>query len=229
MQEEIKEAIDMVKDEIERSPKLCKTCIFSNDECTWCMENKIPIKSKMMVGCRKHMTDNQAMIKIAEEEQKSHQHDLSRILLKMDIMAYLVNGASIVLEEVDRELEHSYDAVKNKDDDTIRNHAERKRNRGRLEKAYKSMRFSLQDIRNTFTRYVEYYFNTIFSDKNGYDWKESDKNLVNSGVMASFAKIFIDRSLENGENATKIINYMMSLQGSGILDESDFGRSMIRK
>lgn len=227
MEEEVRTAIEQSK-EVLIKERPCKACIFSSENCTWCIENKIPI-TPYMRGCRKYMTNEEAIRKIAEEEHKRHQRDLGRIMLKMDIMAYLINGASLVLEEVDSELESSYEALKNKDDDTIRNHAERKKNRGRLEKAYKSMKFDLQDIRNTFTRYVDYYFNVIFSDKDGYDFKESDKNLVNSGVVASFVKVFVDRTLENGDNAEDIMKHMMSLKGSGILDERDFGRSMIRK
>lgn len=207
---------------------MCNACVFANDECTWCREFKKPIH-RAMYGCVKHMTDTQALQKIAEEQVERHRRDMSRLMLKMDIMAYLINGASLVLEEVDNELDQSYQAVKHKTDDETRNHAESKRNRDRLAKAYKSMSFSMQDIRNTFNRYVEYYFNVLYSDGKTYDFKESDKNLVNSGVIASFTKALVDRTLDNGENAESIWNHIISLPGSGILDERDLGKSMIRK
>lgn len=207
----------------------CKACIFSNEPCTWCIENKIPI-TPFMRGCNKYMTNEQAVRKVAEAEAQRHQKSLQRMMLNMDVMAYMVNGASLVLEKVDKELEESYEAIEDKDSETIRNHAERKRNRERLYKAYKAMKFSIQDIRNTFNNYVEHYFDSIFTDEQGkYDFKESDKNLVNSGVVAEYVSAIVDRVLDNGENATSIMNHILSLPGANILDERDFGRLRIKK
>lgn len=226
--EEIETAIEQSKAVLEME-RPCRACVFSNGDCTWCSENKIQI-NRFMRGCRKFMTNEQAIRKVAEEEYKKHQRDLTRLMLKMDIMAYLINGASIELEKIDKELEDSYNAVRVKDDETIKNHGERKRNRDRLHKAYKAMKFSAQDMRNTFDTYVEHYFTTIFSEEDGsYNFKEADKNLVNSGVITSFVRLFVDRTLENGENADSIMKHMISLKGSGILNESDFGECMIRK
>lgn len=228
MTQEVKTAIEETKVVLDLE-RPCSACVFSNDECNWCHENKIPI-TRYMRGCKKYMTNEQALRKTAEEEYARHQKQLQRIMLKMDVMAYLINGASIELEKVEKELDDSYNAMRNKDDKTIRDNKERKRNRERLHKAYKSMKFSMQDIRNTFDTYVEHYFATIFTEDDGqFNFKESDKNLVNSGVVTSFVNVLVDKTLDNGDNAKAIMDFMMSLKGADIFTERDYSECMIRK
>ena len=36
--------------------KPCKSCVFANEDCTWCSENKIKINPSQY-GCRKYMTN----------------------------------------------------------------------------------------------------------------------------------------------------------------------------
>ena len=85
-------------------------------------------------------------------------------------------------------------------------------------------------MRNTYNRYVEYFFNTLFTEENGkYNWKESDQNLVNTGVINTFVRVLVDKTLENGENAEAIMDFMLSLKGSGIYDEKQIGKFMIRR
>lgn len=151
MIEEVEVAIEQAKDVLDKE-RPCRACVFSNEDCTWCIENKIPV-TRFMRGCKKYMTNEEAIRKVAEQEYEDHKKSLQRMLLEMDIMSYLINGASIVLEKIDKELEGSYQAVRYKDDNTIRDHAERKKNRERLHKAYKKMKFSMQDIRNTYDTY----------------------------------------------------------------------------
>ena len=74
------------------------------------------------------------------------------------------------------------------------------------------MKFSAMDMRNTFDRYVEYFFNYCFTDSMGNYGVEADKNLFNSGVISKVVKLFVDRALDNSENSDKMIAYMMSLR-----------------
>lgn len=225
---EIQEGIEKAQ-EVLMKEKPCKACVFSNSDCTWCLENKIPI-TPYTRGCHKFLTDQMAARKIAEEEFEKCQKNSMRQMLNMDVMAYLIAGASIVLEKIDKEMEDSYESIINKDDDTIRNHQERKKNRNYLRKAFLAMKFNAQDMRNNYDKYVEHYFNVIFSNEdNTYNFKESDKNLSNAGVVTSFVKLLVDCILENADNANAIMEFMKSLPRAGILDERDFGQTIIRR
>lgn len=209
--------------------KPCKACVHSNDDCTWCFQCKNKIHP-YQYGCRHHMTNEEAVRQLAEIECEKLRKDIAKTTLDMDIMGYTINAASIMLEKIDKELERSYNSIKDKTDDNIKNHAESKKNRDRLRKAYSQMKFSASDIRNTYNKYIEYFFATQFTDENGkYNGFESDKNLANSGVISKIIKLFVDRALDNEENANKIIDFMLSLQGSGIYNEHDFNVGIIRK
>jgi hypothetical protein len=91
------------------------------------------------------------------------------------------------------------------------------------------MKAHTTDMRNVYDRYIEYFFTYQFTDENGkYNGKEADKNLANSGIVSKVIKLFVDRALDNKENAGKIIDFMLSLQGSGIYDEHDLNAGIIR-
>lgn len=226
--EAIKKAIEDCKTELNKE-RPCSACIYANNDCTWCNENKIPI-TKYMRGCRKYMTNEQALIAIAEEEMESSKKELTRLQLLMDIMSYMITGASMVMETIDKELDSNYNRLSKKDEDTTKNHHDSKRNRERLTKAYKRMKFSMQDIDSNFRNYVEHYFSVCFTEEDGkYNVAESDKSLVNSGMITAFVNMMVDRSLDNGENATAILDFIKSLKGSGILGEQDFNRYLVRR
>lgn len=208
--------------------RLCRTCVFSNDACDWCMENKIKLH-KAQYGCNKYMTRQDAIRRQTEIEYEKYTKELSRLALDMDVMGYAINAASIMLEKLDRELEASYNSLENPTDADDKSHKESKKNRDRLKKAYSKMKFNAMDMRNTFNDYVEYFFTYNFTDQQGnFNEKESDKNLVNSGIIAKFIKVFVDRCLDNKENGEAIINFMLSLKGSGIYSDRDFNKVMIR-
>lgn len=226
--EQLKEIIEDSK-KIINQLKPCSVCIHSNKECDWCNLLKKPIISKKAYGCVNHKTNEEALEEIAKEQMAIHQEQLRRLLLTMDVMSYMINGASMVLEVVDKELEESYNSIRVKDDACVKNHVESKKNRDRLHKAYKKMKFSAQDMRNTFDTYIEYFFNTLFGEKDGsYNFKESDKSLVNSGTITAFVNLFVEKTLDNGDNASAIYDYMQGLKGCGILKD-EFNRYLIKK
>lgn len=227
-----KELINSVMNDVTEkllTERQCRTCIFSNDPCTWCMENKIKLNPSQY-GCNKHKTRQEEIRMQTELEIAKYTRDLARITLDMDTMGYTINAASIMLEKLDMELEETYKAIKQRTKEEEKKHDVSKKNRERLIKAYNKMRFNIMDMRNTFDDYVERFFIYQFTDEHGkYNEKESDKNLVNSGIVAKFVKILIDRCLDNKENGELILNFMLSLKGSGVYTEADFNKVMIKK
>lgn len=223
IEETVKETLRVLE---ERKP--CHACIHSNDSCTWCYENKIKIHPQQY-GCRKHITDEQQVRRLAQMEYEKYRRELAKLTLDFDIMGYAINAASIILEKIDKDIERHNDSIKDKTDTNVRSRDESKRNRDRLQKAYKQMKFLATDMRNVYNRYVEYFFTYQFTDEQGrYNAAESDKNLVNSGIVAKFIKMLIDRCLDNGENSKLILDYMLSLKGSGVYDDEDFDKVMIK-
>lgn len=226
------EAIEGLIDETKQRAnelKPCCTCVFSNEPCTWCFENKIPIH-KAKYGCAKHMNNEELIRKQTEEQYKKSLATQQRLLLELDIMSYEIGAAQQTLEKLDAELQVSYSKIENPDRETEENHTQSKKKRDRLAKAFAQMKAYAQDMRNTYTKYVEYYFDSLFGDEDGkYDWKESDKYLSNMGVINQFVRVLVDRTLENGENADAIMKYMLSLKGSGIYDDRQVCKFKIRK
>ena len=226
------EAIEGLIDETKKRAnelKPCCTCVFSNEPCTWCFENKIPIH-KAKYGCAKHINNDELIRKQTEEQYKKSLATQQRLLLELDIMSYEIGAAQQTLEKLDAELQASYSKIEKPDRETEINHKESKQRRAKLGKAFAQLKAYAQDMRNTYNKYVEYYFDTLFGDENGkYDWKESDKYLSNMGVINQFVRVLVDRTLENGENADAIMNFMLSLKGSGIYDSRQVGKFKIRK
>lgn len=208
--------------------KPCKACVFANEDCTWCTENKTKIYP-FQYGCKKHLTNEEAVRKLAEIEYKKFCDEIAKTTLDLDIMGYTINAASIMLEKIDADMEKSYKSVKEHNSEYIKAHNDSKKNRDRLRKAYAQMKFNANDMRNTYDRYVEYFFTHQFTDNNGvYNTVEADKNLANSGLVSKAIKLFVDRALDNPENASKMIEFMLSLTGSGIYNEKDFDSGIIR-
>lgn len=222
-----KEIMEDVTDKL-ITERQCRTCIFSNDTCDWCFENKIKLNYNKY-GCNKHMTRQDAIRKHTELEYQKHLATMQRMTLDLDTMGYTINAASIMLEKLDKELNASYESIKHPTSEDEKSHKESKKTRDRLQKAYSKMKFNAMDMRNTFNDYVEYFFTYQFTDEQGkYNGKEADVNLVNSGLIAKFVKVFVDRCLDNKDNGQLIIDYMLSLKGSGIYDETDFNKMMIK-
>jgi hypothetical protein len=221
--EDIEKIIAQTKAEIDADDKLqrCSFCVW-HDECTK--------KSYYAPHCKEYLTNEQALRVLAIQEREKAQKELARIQLKMDIMSYLINGAMAEMEDIDAELEESYERLRNKDAECERNHAECKRNRKRLIDAYKRMKYSMKNIDLDYHNYVEHYFSTIFGEEDGtYNVQEYDKSSVNSGMVRAFVTRFIDISLENGENCQALFDFMNEKPGCGLFKERDFTKCLIRK
>lgn len=227
MEVETEAAIELTKMVLEQE-RPCKACVYSNEACDWCMENKIPI-NRFMRGCRKFMTNEEAVRQVAIAEQERQRTEMTKILFEMDIMGYLANAAALLLEKVDKRIEKNHEGV----EQTTREKEKQMKSKGRrqkLLKAYKDIKFKMKDVRSVFENYVEYYFDCMFAEKDGsYDIKESDKNLANSGVIAFINSKIVDKILDNGDNANKILAFLDTLEGANILDEDDYGSFLIKR
>lgn len=214
--------------------KPCKSCIFANESCTWCIELKKEIKP-WNYGCHKHMTNQQALRKIAEEEYRRNVKDTTRRFFEMDIISYLIEAASQSLEKLDAEFiaEHEK-AMKMSDAKANNNEREKKfqkkkNNRDKLAKGFSEMKYHAQNFRSAYEQYITHFYNTMFAEEEGYNVKEHQKVSSNAGVINLIVREYCDKSLDSADNANSILQHMQSLKGSGIYDDYHKAKFLIRK
>jgi hypothetical protein len=69
----------------------------------------------------------------------------------------------------------------------------------------------------------------LFEDKDGYDFKEYQKVSCNAGVINLIVREFCDKSLDNADNANAMLQFMHNLKGSGIYDDYQKEKYLIKK
>jgi hypothetical protein len=231
--EQFEQACDSARSENNRL-KPCKSCIFANEPCTWCMELKKEIKP-WNYGCFRHITNQEALRQIAEEEYRRNIKDMTRRYFDMDIISYLVEAASQSLEKLDAEIVADHEeAMKAADAKANNNEREKKfrkkkDNRNKLLKGFAEMKYHAQNFRSAYDKYVVHFFNSLFEEEEGYNFKEHQKVSCNAGVINLIVREFCDKSLDSSENANAIFNFMSGLKGSGIYDDYHKNKFLIKK
>lgn len=228
MNEGLEKVIQMTRAQVNRL-KPCALCVYANESCTYCSENDIIIQSPKQYGCRKHTTKEELIRKVAKQEWDAYVAKTARRFLEMDIMGYMIAGASQTMEKLDAEMNAEYNSVKDRDPETELDHKQRRANRQRLLKSYSELKDLARKYRREYDKNVELYFSTLFTEEDGtYDYKESDKNLRNAGTINKFVRVFVDKALDNSENANAIMAFMESLPGSGIFEGQNSDKYLIK-
>jgi hypothetical protein len=180
------------------------------------------------------MTNEDAVRKLAEEQYRQDEVTATRRFFDMDIISYLIEASSQSLEKLDKELlEDHKRAMKAADAKANNNEREKKfkkkqDNRKKLMDGFAEMKYHAQNFRSAYEKYVVHFFNTLFEDKDGYDFKEHQKVSSNAGVINLVVREFCDKSLDNADNANAMLQFMQSLKGSGIYDDYQKGKYLIR-
>lgn len=101
MDQEVNRIVELTKNII-KSEKMCKTCVYSNEPCTWCaLHDKATNRAKY--GCNDHMTDNQYMDKIAQEQAEYRRKEAAIDFLDIELASYLLQGADIIMTKIGKE------------------------------------------------------------------------------------------------------------------------------
>lgn len=227
MEQEVNRIVELTKNII-KSEKMCKTCVFSNEACTWCARfNKETNRAKY--GCNEHMTDNQYMEKIAQEQAEYRRKEAAIDFLDIELASYLLQGASIIMTKIGKEQQRRYDAFKERSKDDEIRFGKQKANRDKLSKGMSKMKFAIQDFQNAYQESVQYYLDYMFNDKDGYDFKESDKSLVNAGFITAISAGILEATLDNDDNVNALMNYVFSLKGIGIFTKEHCLRYLVNR
>ena len=227
MDQEVNRIVELTKNII-KSEKMCKTCVYSNEPCTWCARfDKETNRAKY--GCKDHMTDNQYMDKIAQEQAEYRRKEAAIDFLDIELASYLLQGADIIMTKIGEEQQRRYDAFKERcKDDEIR-FGKQKQNREKLKKGMVAMKCAIQDFHNAYQNSVQYYLDYMFNDKGGYDYKESDKSLVNAGFITAISAGILNATLDNDDNVNALMNYVFSLKGKDIFTKEHCLRYLVNR
>lgn len=205
----------------------CKLCARSNEPCTECQLGFSISPSSY--GCKFFINDEDMLLEIAQKKLEEQRAIKTKLYFKMDVMGYLIDAAAAVLEHVSDDIDRDYKAIKFKTPEDDATYAESKKNRDYLRKGYQGMRFGLMDARNAYNGYVQKYFDSLFSQKDGkYNFVEYDKHGYNVGFISAFVHIFLEKTLFSKENAEKILNFMNELEGLDILNDIDLKRLLVK-
>lgn len=223
-----KEVLEATLKSMESNARLrpCRLCWhWGRDKENFCSLYQCEKKEYNYGNGKCFLTHEEAVLQLIREEKERSQKRKSRLWWKMDMMENLVNGAALIREDIWQMIEEDFKRLEVKmpgDDET---YAKSKRNMERLDKAYKQMKAYLHDFKNEFERYVEYWHKFMFTDEQGnWDVTELDKYWANGGLTVAYLVAMYDRTHLNPENARKIMEFIQSLEGSDVLEESDLNR-----
>lgn len=227
MEQEINRSVELAKNII-KSEKMCKSCVFSNEPCTWCARFDKSI-NRAMYGCKEHMTDNQYMDKVAQEQAEYRRKEAAIDFLDIELASYLLQGADIIMTKIGEEQQRRYDAFKERSKDDEARFAKQKSNREKLRKGMIAMKCAIQDFHNAYQNSVQYYLDYMFNVEGGYDFKEADKSLVNAGFITAISAGILNATLDNEANLNALMNFVFSLKGQDIFSKEHCLRYMVNR
>lgn len=209
--------------------KSCSICVWGDAANKRCKLKDIPVQH-YAPHCKEYMTDDQALHVLAKEQRKEERIKLAKKFLKLDSAHFLIAGSSMILARLNQEFEDERKKIEHVDEGEERKYQERKKNRETLLKGLKNMKYHIQNLESEYRKYVEHYESIVFKNEDEtYNYKESDKNLSNAGFITGVMQKVVDVCLDNGENATALWRFLTSLQGSGLLNDSDCTTYFIKK
>ena len=205
-------------------------CAWYDPDTKTCMCKNAKVTTVYAPHCNEYITSEQALRKLAEAERAKSVKTLMQMQFKIDIMTHLVNAAMIVVSDVDKDLNESWENVKGHTAEEERINAEYKRNRKKLIDAYKKMKYHLKNLDSEYRNYIEYYLDRLFTEEDGtYNVKEWQQFSISGGVVAALAAEFCEVALDNNDNANAVFQFIGGLQRTGILDKSMTQRYLVKK
>ena len=234
MDEEIiidQEYIEAAKAEMLKNKKLqpCSLCMHFDTEKKWCRYYK-QAKQLYNYGSNCFITNEIALKALLLQERKRHLERKAVLQRKMDIMEALINGADLVRDDIWDMIEKDYARldIKAPHDDEV--YQRSKKNLARLQKAYSSMKVSLQDIESVYKNYCEYWHQYMFADEYGCYDKEYDKYKSNSGFLTYCFFLLDDAMYESEENVEAFVKFLNGLprKRKSPMEQNDLKRYLIK-
>lgn len=208
--------------------KSCSICVWGDPANKRCKLKDIPVQHYAPY-CKEYMTSDQAIEVLAKEQREQGRKKLANRYLRLDTMHFLITGSQMIMARLCKEFEEDRKKIEQIDPQEERKYLEGKKNRDALLKGLKNIKFHMQNLESEYRSCIEHYEKKIYGGDDDYDYKESDKGLANAGFLTGVMQKVVDVCLDNGENSTALWRFLTSLQGSGILSDSDCTTYFIKK
>ena len=228
MSEEIieveQEFIDLAKAQMAKDPALrpCKMCFHFET----CHTRKGVQQYNYGGNC--FVTNEQMLRAMLLKEKKRALEQRKKFNGKLDVMNIMISGADMIRVDLMDTVEREYKRleIKAKTDDAT--YQKSKRNLDRLAKCYASIKVSMQNFESDYRKFIEYWNAQNFADENGIYSPEYDNHTYNVGYCTYLFFCMFEKLYNSPENAKRLIDFMNSMKGEDIYNESDLKRYLIK-
>lgn len=224
-----KEFIELAKAEMMKDPKLrpCRLCIHFDEEKGYCSHFKQP-KMYYNYGASCFITSEVALRAHYLQERARTQKKQAKLLEKMDVMASLLNGASLIHEDITEMMEGEYSRLQIKAKEDDKTYQKNKKHLRRLQQGISRMKVALQDFDIAYRTYIGEWNDYMFKKEDGSYTEGFDRFIANAGFVATMYFAIHDKCLENGKNVEDIFKFLNGLEGRDLLEPEDLKRYTIR-
>ena len=209
----------------------CFQCVYGED-CRECKKLRIPISRFQYAGlCKHYITNEELMVLQAKERMAKIEKDEKKINHILTMCLNCVETAMLYLEDFESRVETAY---KEADAKGTGDPKVRKNDRqwiGSLKRAFKNMLNGVEGVRRQYTHFFEPQLNKVFFDKETkvYDAQSYDDHMSDAHELARIMMKYFDKSYLSFENAQSIEGYIDSLEGTGVIETSDYKRYNLRR
>lgn len=209
----------------------CFQCVHG-ENCRECQKLHIPISKYQYAGhCQYYITNEELMIQQAKEAMAKLEKEEKKLNHILTMVINCIEAAMLFLEDFESRVEAQYQAAEAKGTGDPRVRKNDRQWIGTLTRAYKNIRKDIESIRRQYTHFFEPQINKVFFDKetNIYDVQSYDDHMSDAHELARIMMKYFDKSYLSFDNANTIEGVIDSLQGTGVMEESDYKRYNLRR
>lgn len=227
---------EQIREEVNKTlsnPQLrqCSHCIHGADFTT-CAKLHIPISKYQYCGfCKHFMTNEEKLIQEAREAVERLEREERKINHILTMTLNSIEVAMLFLEDFESRVEKEYKRaeLRGTGDPKVR-----KSDRAwiaSMSRAYKAMKKDMEGVRRQYTHFIEPQLNKVFYDKDTktYDAKSYDDHMQDAHELARIVLRYFDKCYLSLENAESIEQHIDSLEGCGVMEDSDYKRYNLRR
>lgn len=229
----------------------CQECVHSNDDCTFCNENKKVI-FPYQYACFNFKDDEEykreraaSIAKEAAETslrwQKTQQVEEIKCNWILTLMIDMVVASQILLEDFERRTNMMFKNNPFPDAEDVANHKsdkdwifKHKYAFANIKKIYESMKNKFEDgcskIRTTFESTIQKHIVAMCTEK---ETKKLDEKLytaidVNAAEFTRLMMLVMNKVVGTNENFEKIVDFVAQLEGEDVFSPNDISRFKIK-
>ena len=227
---------EQIKTEINKTlenPQMrkCYQCVHG-ENCRECEQLHIPISKYQYAGaCKFYITNEELMLKQAKEAMERMEKEEKKLNHILTMALNSVETAMLFLEDFESRLEAQYKAAEAKGTGDAKVRKADRQWIATMSRAYKNMKKDIESARRQYTHFFEPQLNKVFFDKTTkiYDATSYDDHMSDANELARVMMKYFDKSYLSFENAQAIESFIESLDGTGVMEASDYKRYNLRR